>query len=142
MAAADVLQPSFSAPNFTPGPVDGTVSAKRKRSPETSTADLLDGLATKTPKRVQFDAAKHLNYTTPPKTHTMEDIGLLNIGVSPIAVSEPFQLFSEEAINQMRAEVLSEPVMANCRYSSNLAKAQLRGCAPEYAVYPSHNKPH
>jgi hypothetical protein len=52
-------------------------------------------------------------------------------GVSPVGVSEPFPLFTEEAIDQMRAEVLSEEVWARYRYSSNLAKCQLRGYAAE-----------
>lgn len=53
------------------------------------------------------------------------------IGVSPIAVSEPFQFFTPEAIQQMRSEVLSKDVREDCQYSSNLSKSQLRGIASE-----------
>ena len=82
--------------------------------------------------RLLFDPAKHLKFTPPSKIISMEDIGLpAGTGVSPVAVSEPFPLFSEEAIRQMRAEVLSDSVWKNCQYSSNLAQCQLRGFAPE-----------
>ncbi|EXJ79046.1 hypothetical protein A1O3_08547 [Capronia epimyces CBS 606.96] len=82
-----------------------------------------------------FDPAKHLNFKHPEKVWTMEEIGMAEKGVSPIAVSEPFTLFTEEAIQTMRAEVLSKPVLENCKYSSNLAHCQLRGFAPEYAPF-------
>lgn len=78
-----------------------------------------------------FDPAKHINYVPPSKIHTMEEIGKAGRGLSPTAVSEPFTLLTEEAIKQMRAEVLSEAVWENCKYSSNLAQCQLRGMAPK-----------
>jgi hypothetical protein len=77
-----------------------------------------------------FNPKKHLAFKPPTKIWSMEDINLpKDTGVSPIAVSEPFQLFTEEAIHRMRAEVLSKEVMENCQYSSNLAQCQLRGFA-------------
>lgn len=83
-----------------------------------------------------FDPNKHIDFTPPSKIHTMHDIKLSqNIGVSPVAVSEPFQFFTREAIQRMRSEVLSKDVWANCRYSSNLSKNQLRGFASEYAPF-------
>ena len=79
---------------------------------------------------IVFDPAKHLDFKPPEKVWTMQDIGLPeNTGVSSVAVSEPFKLFTEEAIGHMRAEVLSKDVLEKCQYSSNLAKAQLRGYA-------------
>lgn len=80
---------------------------------------------------VAFDPEKHLAFAPPSKVYTMKDLNLDDIGVSPIAVSEPFPLFSPEAIQHMRAEVLSDQVWDNCQYSSNLAQCQLRGFAPE-----------
>ena len=60
----------------------------------------------------------------------MKELGFSEgIGVSPIAVSEPFQLFTEEAVMQMRREALSPEVFENCQYSSNLAHCYLRGFA-------------
>lgn len=77
-----------------------------------------------------FDPKKHIEYTPPSKIHTMRDIKLPeNTGVSPMAVSEPFPLFTTEAIHRMRSEVLSKEVWENFRYSSNLSQSQLRGFA-------------
>lgn len=59
----------------------------------------------------------------------MEEIGRANEGVSPNAVSEPFALFTQEAVKQMRTEIFSKEVMENCQYSSNLSACQLRGYA-------------
>jgi len=83
---------------------------------------------------VAFDPEKHLAFIPPSMVYTMKDLSLDDIGVSPVAVSEPFPLFSPEAIQHMRAEVLSDQVWNNCQYSSNLAQCQLRGFAPEYEL--------
>jgi len=84
------------------------------------------------PRKMAFDPAKHVKFEQPGKVWTMAEIGLADKGVSPIAVSEPFPLFTQEAVQQMRAEILSKPVWDNCQYSSNIAQCQLRGFAPEY----------
>ena len=52
-------------------------------------------------------------------------------GVSSVAVSEPFSLFTQDAVQRMRAEILSSKVWENCQYSSNLAQCQLRGFASQ-----------
>jgi len=47
-----------------------------------------------------FNPRVHLAYEAPKHIHTMEDIGYsATSGVSPVAVSEPFRLFSEDAVN-------------------------------------------
>lgn len=93
---------------------------------------LLDMAAVAPAKKVSFNPEHHLAAKSSPKLLTMKDLGLPeDMGVSPIAVSEPFQLFTAEAVQQMRAEVLSEAVWDACRYSSNLAQCALRGFAPE-----------
>ena len=77
-----------------------------------------------------FDPEKHIDFVPPTKIHNMSDLKLPEgTGVSPFAVSEPFQLFTEEAVARMRAEIFSKAVLENCRYSSNLAQCQLRGFA-------------
>jgi len=77
-----------------------------------------------------FDPKKHIEFQPPSKIHTMSDLKLPEgTGVSSFAVSEPFQLFSEDAIERMRAEIFSKAVWDNCQYSSNLAQCQLRGFA-------------
>ncbi|KAL1972380.1 hypothetical protein VTN31DRAFT_6794 [Thermomyces dupontii] len=96
------------------------------------------------PERVTFDPSKHLVYTPPEKVWTMKELGFPeDRGISPVGVSEPFPLFSEEAVKQMRAEVLSENVWKHYRYSSNLSPCQLRGYAAEYApfVYDAWKSP-
>jgi len=48
-----------------------------------------------------------------------------------VAVSQPFKLFSDEAVQQMRSEILQPQVMENCGYQSNIAASQVRGYAPK-----------
>ena len=57
----------------------------------------------------------------------MEEIGLGGHGISPVAASEPFPLFTPEAIKQFRAEIFSEPVLEDCQYASTFAKNMIRG---------------
>jgi hypothetical protein len=77
-----------------------------------------------------FDPKKHLAFAPPARIYTMADIGLPpDVGVSPVAVSEPFPLFTREAVMRMREEALAGPVLENCQHSSTLAQSQLRGYA-------------
>jgi len=77
-----------------------------------------------------FKPSKHLVFKEMPVVHTMKELGFSeSIGVSPIAVSEPFPLFTEDAVMRMRQEILSPEVFQNCQYSSNLAHCYLRGFA-------------
>ena len=77
-----------------------------------------------------FDPKKHLNFKEPEKIFTMRELKLDHGDhVSPVAVSEPFQLFTEEAVERMRQEIFKPEIMANYQYSSNLAQCQLRGYA-------------
>jgi hypothetical protein len=80
-----------------------------------------------------FDPSKHLAYEEPKHIHTMEDIGYsASSGVSPVAVSEPFRLFSEEAVDIMRSEILDPEVQEKYSYTSDIAPKQLRGYAPKW----------
>ena len=86
----------------------------------------------KAPVAGDFDPAKHLNFSAPAKVTIMKDIGFSeDIGISPVAVSDAFPLFSQEAVEMMRTEVFSDEVWKNCRYSSNIAACQLRGFCPK-----------
>jgi len=81
---------------------------------------------------VPFDPKKHLAYSPPEEILRMSDIGYPeDVGVSPIAVSQPFHLFSTEAIEQMRAEIFNPIVMETCGFRSNIAACQLRGYCPK-----------
>jgi hypothetical protein len=79
-----------------------------------------------------FNPSKHLSFEEPEQIHTMEDIGYsASNGVSPVAVSEPFRLFSEEAVDIMRGEILDPEVQDKYSYTSDIAPKQLRGYAPK-----------
>lgn len=81
---------------------------------------------------MNFDPKQHLAYEQPKDIIMMEDIGYAkDTGVSPVAVSQPFKLFSDECIQKFRDEVLSEETMRNCTYKSTLAPCQVRGYAPK-----------
>ncbi|KAJ6157259.1 hypothetical protein N7497_006144 [Penicillium chrysogenum] len=61
----------------------------------------------------------------------------------PVAASDPFPLFTPEAIRQMRAEIFSDPVLTNCQYASTFAKNMIRGMGRERApfIYDAWNCP-
>ncbi|KAF1355076.1 hypothetical protein BDV97DRAFT_289886 [Delphinella strobiligena] len=85
---------------------------------------------------VDFDPKRHIQFKPPPEIMMMKDLGYADdTGVSPVAVSQPFQLFSTEAIHQMRTEVMNSKVMEECKYQSNIAACQIRGYAPKYAPF-------
>ncbi|KAI9718332.1 MAG: hypothetical protein M1828_006734 [Chrysothrix sp. TS-e1954] len=93
---------------------------------------------------VDFDPEKHLAFKTPSEIITMPDIGYPeDTGVSPVAVSQPFQLFSDEAVEVMRESIFKPEVMENCKFSSNIAPCQLRGYATKYApfIYDAWHNP-
>ena len=135
MASADVLRLPSHDPTFKHVDTSSVNVVKRKRSESRLPSPLL-AMAVTNPPKVSFEPSKHLSYQAPKKVWLMEEIGFAENGVSPNAVSEPFQLFTDEAIKQMRAEVLSKAVLDNCQYSSNLAHCQLRGMAPESVHEP------
>jgi hypothetical protein len=112
------------------GPTLLPVTKRKTASGNNPLIHIKDSLALS--ERVAFDASKHIQFSPPSKVYTMTELGYSDRhGVSPIGVSEPFALFSPEAIRQMRAEVLSDEVWENYQYSSDLAQCQLRGFAPE-----------
>ena len=80
--------------------------------------------------REEFDPSRHLNFKPPGKIITMSDIGFDEFGISPNAVSEPFSLFTREAIQQMRAELFSDEVLRDCQFASTFNKNMVRGMGP------------
>ncbi|KAI0834690.1 hypothetical protein F5Y06DRAFT_306580 [Hypoxylon sp. FL0890] len=88
------------------------------------------------PPRVDFDPEKHLQFEPPSSVLTWEDLGYpKDHGISPIAVCQPFRLFSDDAIQQMRAEIFQQEVMENYRASSTIAAMQVRGYAEKHAPF-------
>lgn len=81
---------------------------------------------------MHFDPQQHLAFEQPESVVMMKDIGYSETtGISPVAVSEPFRLFTTECIQKFRDEVLSDEVMKNYSVKSNIAACQLRGYAPK-----------
>ncbi|EEP79939.1 conserved hypothetical protein [Uncinocarpus reesii 1704] len=139
MAAADTLTPIF--PPALPAHVPSR--SLRLHNGKTKPADN-SGDSIEQPESVQFDASKHLSFIPPSKVYSMKELGYKDeVGVSPVGVSEPFPLFSAEAVKQMRKEVLSENVWSHYKFSSNIAQCQLRGFAAEFApfVYDAWKSP-
>lgn len=86
---------------------------------------------------IPFQPKKHLLQEPPEKCYTMEELGYNNnSGISPLAVSSPFRLFTEEAVQLMREEIFNEEVHERFTFTSDLAAKQLRGYAPSYVKAP------
>ncbi|KAK2762979.1 hypothetical protein CKAH01_16010 [Colletotrichum kahawae] len=85
---------------------------------------------------VTFNPDQHLAFVEDPKKLTLKDVSLPeDIGISPVACSEPFPLFTEEAIQMMRQEIFTTEVWENCLHSTSFAPCQLRGHCPKYAPF-------
>jgi len=119
-----------NSPRLNPSPKETQESLKR------SFAKYLAADNTSPPVGKLFNPSKHLTFEEPTHIHSMEDIGYPSSnGVSPIAVSEPFRLFSEEAVNIMRSEILDPEVQEKYSYTSDIAPKQLRGYAPKHGKF-------
>jgi hypothetical protein len=115
-----------NSPRLNPSPKETQESLKR------SCAKYLANDNVSPPVGKLFDPTKHLTFEEPTYIHTMEDIGYPSSnGVSPVAVSEPFRLFSEDAVNTMRSEILDPEVQEKYSYTSDIAPKQIRGYAPK-----------
>jgi hypothetical protein len=115
---------SSPAPPKVVGPSTQRATRPAKKIPQA----LID--ETKSIIKQKFDPQKHLNYKHPQRIVTMKEIGLEGHGISPNAVSDPFSLFTEEAIQQMRAEIFSEEVLDSCQYMSSFCSNMIRGMGP------------
>ncbi|KAK5941771.1 hypothetical protein PMZ80_005722 [Knufia obscura] len=133
MAATAVAAPVPTAP-----PTDRIARRPTKILPQS----LIEG--SRITDKQTFDAAKHVNFTPPNKIYTMEEIGLTGQGLSSTAISEPFPLFTEEAIRQMRGEVFSQTILDKHQYQSSFASNMIRGHCPEDApfIWDAWNDPH
>jgi hypothetical protein len=80
----------------------------------------------------KFCPETHLSFAQSPKTLTLSDLGLPDdVGISPVGVSDPFPLFTEEAIRIMRSELFTTEVWENCMHSTEFASCQIRGHSPK-----------
>ncbi|KAL2802778.1 hypothetical protein BJX63DRAFT_437552 [Aspergillus granulosus] len=112
----------FAAPTVT-----GPTTKKATRPTRILPRSLIENARIPPSQRVPFNPSKHIAYEPPAKIHKMADFGLEGAGISPNAISEPFRLFTTEAIRQMRAEVFSEEVLVNCQYASSFCSNMIRG---------------
>ncbi|KAK0258453.1 hypothetical protein LTS09_006712 [Friedmanniomyces endolithicus] len=105
--------------------------------PKAAFKPIIQGQATKRKlEHVDFDPRQHLAFEEPQSIVMMRDIGYSeDTGVSPVAVSSPFRMFTPECIQNFRDEVLSNEVLEKCSYRSNIAAFQVRGYAPKYAPF-------
>lgn len=78
-------------------------------------------------KSVQFDPDQHLAQAPDPKTYSMTEFGVVSEkAISPVAISEPFPLFTEETVQIMRNEIFTQEVWDNCKWSTEFAHCQIR----------------
>ncbi|RJE22070.1 hypothetical protein PHISCL_05576 [Aspergillus sclerotialis] len=111
--------------SLPPPKVIGPTTTKATRPTNKIPQDIIDGA--KVVKKEEFDPERHLQFQPPTYIYTMKEFGFEGQGISPVAASEPFPLFTPEAIKQIRAEIFSEPVLRDCQYSSSFAKNMIRG---------------
>ena len=79
-----------------------------------------------------FQPDQHLAFQPPESIISMKDIGYdEGVGISPMAVSQPFQLFSPKAVQNFRNEILSPKVLEKYSCHSNIAASHLRGFVAE-----------
>ncbi|KAK2761326.1 hypothetical protein FQN54_001848 [Arachnomyces sp. PD_36] len=128
-------------PAGAPPKVIGPATKRATRPTNKLPQSLID--SARIPDPVTFDHRRHLAFEPPKNIYTMKDIGLEGHGISPHAVSEPFPLFTKEAIRQMRAEVFSDQAMEHCQYSSSFTKNMIRGIGPDRApfIYDAWHSP-
>ncbi|KAL1869040.1 hypothetical protein Plec18167_008043 [Paecilomyces lecythidis] len=124
--------PTMMLPPLPPTVV-GPTTKKATRPTNKLPESLIDGAHVM--EKETFDPKKHLNFQPPKRVYTMKEIGLEGHGISPVAISEPFPLFTAAAIKQIRAEVFSEPVLRDCQYASSFAKNMIRGMGRERAPF-------
>ncbi|KAK1974017.1 hypothetical protein LZ30DRAFT_641053 [Colletotrichum cereale] len=83
-----------------------------------------------------FDPNKHLTFRKPSTVYTWTSLGFSrDRGTSSFCAAEPFQLFSSEAIQLMRNEVLNQETLEKFCYSDNNTPMSMRGFAAERAPF-------
>lgn len=109
-----------------PPVVIGPTQKQRTKATKQLPRSLID--TTKNVSKVQrFDPDTHLNFTDPEKIYSMKEIGREGAGISPVALTTPFSLFTQEAIEQIRAELFTPEILENHHVTSDFASNMLRG---------------
>ena len=85
-----------------------------------------------------FITEKHLIFSPPEHTWTLEDMGLKDdTATNHFAASENFPMFSLHAIEKMRRELLSDDIRPKFQKSGSIVNRQLRGMVPKSAQHPN-----
>lgn len=64
-----------------------------------------------------FDPSRHLNFSPPKEFYTLEELGLSSEGsTSPVAITAPFPLLSEEGIKATRADLFRQEILEKYRW--------------------------
>ncbi|KAF9874000.1 hypothetical protein CkaCkLH20_08372 [Colletotrichum karsti] len=131
MPALDIEAPQVSPPEapYVEGP-----KVKKPTRPTQEIPDFIVDEA-RTTKRVRWNAKEHLAFEPPKNIVTMKEIGLEGHGISKNAVSDPFPLFTKDAMLQMRAELFDDWTLENCRFATDLTPNLIRGLKPEMAPF-------
>ncbi|KAE8369843.1 hypothetical protein BDV27DRAFT_172036 [Aspergillus caelatus] len=133
MPSAVAVAPTATTPvpkkHVVVGPTNKKYTPATKKLPESLV------LLARNVEKQEFDPARHLNIIPPKKILRMADIGLEGVGISDTAVSEPFSLWTEDAVKQMRAEIFSEAMLENCQVSSSFASNMVRGYNAKLAPF-------
>ncbi|KAK4498405.1 hypothetical protein PRZ48_011063 [Zasmidium cellare] len=77
-----------------------------------------------------FDAGRHLNFEPPTEYYTLDKLGLSSTGsISPVAITAPFPLLSDEGIRKTRADLFRTELLAKHKYveSKDPGVYKLRG---------------
>lgn len=93
---------------------------------------------TPVPERPKFDPARHLRYSPPSERHSFTEFGLeAKPPPSDTCITEPFNLFTAEAVRLMRRELFQPAVFDNYMHSWARAPCVVRGIAPTVRYYYS-----
>ena len=84
---------------------------------------------------LDFDAAKHLNYSPLSSSISMDELHFPPTPISAVGSTQPFPLLSHEAVVEHWRVLFSKPVLENCLYHTRPGSVQLRGMAPRYAPF-------
>lgn len=123
-----IFSDTMLVPTTLPPKIVGPIQKRRTKATQPLPQSLVD--KARCVKKVGFDPEKHLNFAEPERIYSMKEIGRERAGISPIAFTTPFSLFTQDAINQMRAELFDPEILEDFHVSSDFASNMLKGFGP------------
>ncbi|TWU74008.1 hypothetical protein ED733_000295 [Metarhizium rileyi] len=130
-----LVDPDNMAPTMAPKAphVTGPKQKKARRPTVTIPRDIIEE-ARAVPAE-GWNPEKHVAPDSQIVQHSMGEIGLGGHGISEVAVTDPFPLFTKDAILQIRREIFSEPVLRDCRFKSDFIPNMVRGMGHDRAPF-------